>query len=471
MKLRESWAIALALSSLSLFVVTDAGFAQNIPLALGELNVIIHGTARSIDIQSVANLWGKRSANHPRIDSLTHFSSTGVEWHLVFIDRGGEYDHVDFAYGIYKIQIGNDFIFVDYRDNDYYSGAQGGYNADMWINYYPADGSFYRDNKMGGSQYIQEGGTRGVWQDGFKASGTPRTDLFTSEFSFMTNYPDCPVLCIDGQNQQSTYTVTWNLADPSHTISAPSPQQGSSFNYTLMHWSDNQPQTHQLSVALHGGIYLAQYFGSRITGPAYRLPGQSGTWTATHSEASQPFHYQWWYRPECLNKSPGSRVTPMSPPCGDWYPGGNDSPTYQKSATSDFSVRCDITDAHGIPAQSNVIYVGVGSESLSNGNRDENPSDGGLTNASTPDSPYSLTAYPDPFNPVTSIMYRVQSACDVKLVVYDLLGREVSVLVNERKLPGSYGVQFDASHLPSGVYPYRIQAGRYGQTEKMILLR
>jgi hypothetical protein len=72
--------------------------------------------------------------------------------------------------------------------------------------------------------------------------------------------------------------------------------------------------------------------------------------------------------------------------------------------------------------------------------------------------------YPNPFNPVTTIRYTIgvvssqpSVASDVKLVVYDLLGRQVAVLVNERKEPGSYQVQFDASDLSSGVYLCRIQ--------------
>jgi hypothetical protein len=59
----------------------------------------------------------------------------------------------------------------------------------------------------------------------------------------------------------------------------------------------------------------------------------------------------------------------------------------------------------------------------------------------------------------------------VRLVVYDVLGREVAVLVNERKAPGSYEVRFDGSSLPSGVYFYRLETGTFVQTRKMVLLK
>jgi M6 family metalloprotease-like protein len=70
-----------------------------------------------------------------------------------------------------------------------------------------------------------------------------------------------------------------------------------------------------------------------------------------------------------------------------------------------------------------------------------------------------LQNYPNPFNPTTVVRYRLPVASNVKLSVFDLLGREVAVLVNERKAPGSYEAQFNASGLSSGVYFYRLQAG------------
>jgi hypothetical protein len=85
---------------------------------------------------------------------------------------------------------------------------------------------------------------------------------------------------------------------------------------------------------------------------------------------------------------------------------------------------------------------------------------------------YSLDQnYPNPFNPTTVVSYRLPVASDVKLVVYDLLGREVAVLVNERKGPGSYEVTFDAAGISGGVYLCRLTAGSFIQTRKMIVVR
>lgn len=79
--------------------------------------------------------------------------------------------------------------------------------------------------------------------------------------------------------------------------------------------------------------------------------------------------------------------------------------------------------------------------------------------------------YPNPFNPVTTIQYSISQRSDVTLKVYDVLGNEIAILVNEEKEKGVYSVNFDASALSSGIYFYRLQAGSYIDTKKMILLR
>jgi len=79
--------------------------------------------------------------------------------------------------------------------------------------------------------------------------------------------------------------------------------------------------------------------------------------------------------------------------------------------------------------------------------------------------------YPNPFNPTTVINYQVPVAGHVSVKVYDLLGREVMTLVNERKSAGSYQVLFDAHLLPSGVYFYSLESGSFKATKKMELLK
>ncbi len=79
--------------------------------------------------------------------------------------------------------------------------------------------------------------------------------------------------------------------------------------------------------------------------------------------------------------------------------------------------------------------------------------------------------YPNPFNPTTTIGYELPVASEVSLTVYDVLGKEVMTLVKARQEAGSYRVNVNASGLSSGVYFYRLQAGSFVATKKMMLVK
>jgi hypothetical protein len=81
--------------------------------------------------------------------------------------------------------------------------------------------------------------------------------------------------------------------------------------------------------------------------------------------------------------------------------------------------------------------------------------------------------YPNPFNPSTNIEFALSKSSKVMLKVYDILGREIKTLINEEKPAGTHSLQFDAgrNHLTSGVYFYRLIAGGFSETRKMVLLR
>ena len=81
--------------------------------------------------------------------------------------------------------------------------------------------------------------------------------------------------------------------------------------------------------------------------------------------------------------------------------------------------------------------------------------------------------YPNPFNPTTMITYQLPASSDVKLEVFDVLGRKVATLVNARQSAGSYSVNFNSAqyNLASGVYFYKLSAGNFSQTRKMILTK
>ena len=79
--------------------------------------------------------------------------------------------------------------------------------------------------------------------------------------------------------------------------------------------------------------------------------------------------------------------------------------------------------------------------------------------------------YPNPFNPSTQIKFSVPQTSDVKVIVTDILGREVSTLVNDNLSAGNYSINFNASNLASGIYFYSLITDNFKQSKKMILMK
>ncbi|GMQ81570.1 MAG: hypothetical protein BMS9Abin05_1002 [Rhodothermia bacterium] len=88
-----------------------------------------------------------------------------------------------------------------------------------------------------------------------------------------------------------------------------------------------------------------------------------------------------------------------------------------------------------------------------------------------PDSYKLYQNYPNPFNPVTQIIFDVKATTNVRLTVFDIMGREIQTIVDQEQSPGRYAARFDATNLPSGPYLLRIQMGGYTKTITMIVLK
>ncbi len=110
---------------------------------------------------------------------------------------------------------------------------------------------------------------------------------------------------------------------------------------------------------------------------------------------------------------------------------------------------------------------GNNSLSISNGM----VTDVGNTDGSIPQAFALAQNYPNPFNPTTQIKFSIPETAHVILTVYNSLGQRIAELVNEEKAPGIYEVPFDGNNLSNGIYFYRISAGNYSATKKMILLK
>lgn len=95
----------------------------------------------------------------------------------------------------------------------------------------------------------------------------------------------------------------------------------------------------------------------------------------------------------------------------------------------------------------------------------------GTTSPAVPHEFALFQNYPNPFNPITTINYTIQSSSHVSLKVFDVLGKQIAAIVNTEQESGSYSVLFDAAAVPSGVYYYKLRAGNFVETKKMIVLK
>jgi hypothetical protein len=141
------------------------------------------------------------------------------------------------------------------------------------------------------------------------------------------------------------------------------------------------------------------------------------------------------------------------------------------------------TGVVGIAWQGQSVSISTdGTTAIVGGHRDNNQAgaawvySGGTSGISEPGGEvpraFCLTQnYPNPFNPTTTIKYHLPNSSEVRLSVFDPLGRELSLLVNERKDAGVHEVKFDAAGLSSGVYFYHLQAGDFTQTKRLLLLK
>jgi hypothetical protein len=127
-----------------------------------------------------------------------------------------------------------------------------------------------------------------------------------------------------------------------------------------------------------------------------------------------------------------------------------------------------IDDGQKYNSVTGAIEIIIAGGSHSEGTSEESE---GLESTVVP-TEYALSnAYPNPFNPSTTIVYDLPEATRVRLIVYDRLGREVAVVVDHQQNAGRHSIRFNAKGLTSGVYFYRIQAGTFSATKKLILIR
>lgn len=143
--------------------------------------------------------------------------------------------------------------------------------------------------------------------------------------------------------------------------------------------------------------------------------------------------------------------------------------TVQSSVWTSFNDGLKNLYVNSIYGDKNYLYAGVNSNGVYRRRTNILTS---LNNTNEISYRYSLFQnYPNPFNPRTNIRFAVAKLSDVKIVIYDLSGKEVEVLVNEQLQAGTYLTDWNASNYSSGVYFYKIQAGDFSETKRMLMIK
>lgn len=152
------------------------------------------------------------------------------------------------------------------------------------------------------------------------------------------------------------------------------------------------------------------------------------------------------------------------------YISGNGGVFYSTNGGANFYN--DVITSSATPILKSGMYIYAGLSGSTNGGVWVKLFPMGVTQTSITAEEFSLSQnYPNPFNPVTAIEFSIKEIAYVRIVIYDVLGRETGKLVNENLKPGKYKIVWDASAYPSGIYYCKISADDFSDTKKMILLK
>ena len=164
-----------------------------------------------------------------------------------------------------------------------------------------------------------------------------------------------------------------------------------------------------------------------------------------------------------------------------WFDDGNINYTFTDYISDGWESQCQVNDQSNasdgdFPAISSInnekLVVWAGTGNALDIYFDKDPSNGIEENSiQIPVQANLLQNYPNPFNPTTTLEYQIPKSSFVTLKIYDVMGKEVVTLVKGKKSPGTYSTTFDASHLSSGAYFYRIEAGSFVDTKRMLLIK
>jgi hypothetical protein len=362
---------------------------------------------------------------------------------------------------------------MDFRDADYEDGGgQYGFgtgysaNPDLTIYYNQGNGNFYKDPNL--TQQIFA--SIAVWEDGRKSPAVPNIPVTVkNNFDGSGGGQDSA----DGALQDSPYKHKWTVDGSNHRIAAISPQTINSLIYQFSSWTDGGGQGHFVLASLDnfGAIFTANFSVQKPT----QVTGVTAGGTIGY-----PVHISWnahlnsgvnyyIYRKVRHNGVTGNEVllTTLSHSTTSY-----DDPDYILVGHSSDLLYYDVRahhDSSGTFADPWWTCAGYGQIQQKPSPFDRPGNDQVTT--------YEVRVHPNPFNPSTTIDYQLAGAGEVRLEIYDILGRVVTELVHEPQQAGHYSLVWNAASAASGVYYCRLtvttETGRQVATilERVILAR
>jgi hypothetical protein len=225
--------------------------------------------------------------------------------------------------------------------------------------------------------------------------------------------------------------------------------------------------------------YACDWLSVSISGPSSLLAGQSGTFTANVSGGEPSFSYEWYEYRYCAGGCGEKQENPPSTDeltCCTWKPVGTGASSFQTSDQWDFKVKVKVTDncwAGSRTVMSSEHYVTV-EESFAKRNGDAIGKESSLESR---DLMFELTNYPNPFNPSTTITFKLPQSSHVPLAVYNMRGEQVRRLISEVELArGTHTVVWDGKNeygadVASGMYLCRLTEGRNISTIRLLLTK
>jgi subtilisin family serine protease len=215
-------------------------------------------------------------------------------------------------------------------------------------------------------------------------------------------------------------------------------------------WYPITPQNAVFAYTVFGQVPLSV----SISGPQYLGFKQMGTWTANPSNGSGNYSYQWY-----VSSSGGYSWTALQTARSQSY----------TMVYSTLIMRCVVHDnGYGQNASGQLtVYYGTPPPNVHDGN----PNNGSTIVELIPAENSLSQNYPNPFNPSTEIRFGLTKPVHTRLVVYDMLGREVAKLADENMDAGYHSVTWNASNVSSGIYIYKLSAGDFVQIRRMVVMK